>query len=695
MAIKSTKLKQIASFCCVLLAIVLFSITATTGGLLRGSELHNSNFYTTKYFQSRLYGYVSTLADCVWTQDELMLRQLEKSLSDFTEIYFNCRNNTTGYQIKNNNTTDPKTMYETYRTQSVYPVGFYYSKDGYQVVFDGMEYVNPETYEATELLFGDYYALGNEYAGSTSDIEITVFVPDASTLSSQGPLGEGYQRWKWARRYYAYWVVIFAGGFLALATAFLMRRSLRAAHQWMAHHLAKIPAEIGVVGFLLSLYVNSQLIIRFHDFSSLLMGGLVGIFSAWWVYGFLIALFGAPRELIHNSYFYRLGQKLNVVMGISSSYQTKLASRFLSFILVEMVCVVGFIMLLLIGLAADLKFLLYSLFFVFVALVALAIYYFRVRKVGQDLDSVMSQIDLLRTGEMSSPLQLPKNSDLQRLAENLNSIRDGLRQAVEEQTISEKNKLALITNVSHDLKTPLTSIINYIDLLKMPDLTDEEKTEYLAVLDTKAHRLSSLVEDLFTVSKASSGALKANIETLDLAGLLSQTLGEQVDLLEEAPLEFKVTIPPGKQWVLGDGGMMYRVFENLIGNIIKYSQKNTRVYIDIVPRATTVEAVFRNISAYEMNFTPQEIVGRFFRGDASRSTPGSGLGLSIAQSFMTLQGGALDILLDGDLFKATVSLPRAPQEMENPQEKPEGPLNPQGEEPISLPSNSQEGEVPV
>ena len=683
---KSTKLKRIASFCCILLSIALFSITATTGGLLRGTELHNGNFYATEYFRSQLYGYVSTLADCVWTQDELMLRQLEKSLAGVTEIYFNCRNNTTGYQIKNTNTADPETMYTVYRSQSVYPVGLYYTREGYQVIYDGMEYNGLPAYEATELLFGDYYALSNEYSDSDTDIEITVFVPDASTLSADGPLGEGYQRWKWARRYYSYWIALFGSAFLMLAAAFLMRRSLHAAHRWVAHHLAKVPAEIGVVGFILSLYINSQLVVRFHDFSSLLMGVLVGIFSAWWVYGFLVALFFAPRDLAHNSYFYRLGQKLNAIMGIQSSYQAKLASRFLVFVLVEVVCVIGFVLLVIMGLASDIKLLLYSLFFAFIGLVALAIYYFRVRRVGQDLDSVMDQIDLLRTGDMSSPLELPKNSDLRRLADNLNSIRDGLRQLVEEQTVSEKNKLALITNVSHDLKTPLTSIINYIDLLKIPDLSEAERKEYLSILDTKAHRLSTLVEDLFTVSKASSGALKANIEVLDLAGLLNQTLGEQVDLLEEAPLDFKVTIPPGKQWVLGDGGMMYRVFENLIGNIIKYSQKGTRVYIDIVPKEASVQAVFRNISAYEMNFTPQDIVGRFFRGDASRSTPGSGLGLSIAQSFMSIQGGFLDITLDGDLFKATVSLPKAPQQEEPAQQlqPPEG-SRPQPETPAAEP----------
>lgn len=242
------------------------------------------------------------------------------------------------------------------------------------------------------------------------------------------------------------------------------------------------------------------------------------------------------------------------------------------------------------------------------------------------------------------------------LAHNINNIKEGLRESIKNEMKSERMKSELITNVSHDLKTPLTSIINYIDLLKREDLEPETASEYVKILDSKSQRLKTLIEDLFEASKAASGEMKLKIERLDVVQLLKQTLGEYDERLKECSLEVKVNIPNEKIYVNGDGKRLFRVFENLISNITKYSLNNTRVYIDVINNNEEVSIVMKNISLYELNFDAMEITNRFKRGDEARSTEGSGLGLAIAKSIVELHNGEFIIEVDGDLFKSTIKL---------------------------------------
>lgn len=237
------------------------------------------------------------------------------------------------------------------------------------------------------------------------------------------------------------------------------------------------------------------------------------------------------------------------------------------------------------------------------------------------------------------------------LARSLNRIREGFKIALEERMKSERLKSELITNVSHDLKTPLTSMISYIELLKNHDIREDEREKYTQILDRKTKRLKSLIEDLFEVSKMASGSIEMKLEDLDLVELINQSLGEYQERIEESSLEFKTNIP--NQTIISkiDGQRTWRVFDNLIGNILKYTMKNTRVYIDMELAKDCVRIEFKNISSYEMNFAEDEIVERFKRGDKSRNTEGSGLGLAIAKSIMDLQDGNLNIKVDGDLFK--------------------------------------------
>ena len=249
--------------------------------------------------------------------------------------------------------------------------------------------------------------------------------------------------------------------------------------------------------------------------------------------------------------------------------------------------------------------------------------------------------------------------DLKEQAEALNNISHGLTQAVNEQMKSERFKAELITNVSHDLKTPLTSIINYVNLLKTTQQTDSKAQEYIEVLDRKSQRLKKLTEDLVEASKASTGALPVNREKIGVAQLLDQALGEYEERLEGKKLTVVRTLPEGECYVYADGRHLWRVMDNLLSNCAKYALEGTRVYLEIIRGKGSVSLSVKNISREPLNVPPERLMERFVRGEESRTTEGSGLGLSIAKSLTELQGGTFELVVDGDLFKAIVTLPQA------------------------------------
>ena len=271
------------------------------------------------------------------------------------------------------------------------------------------------------------------------------------------------------------------------------------------------------------------------------------------------------------------------------------------------------------------------------------------------LSYIMDGTQRIKNGDIHHKLKLIGEDNFTTLADNINNIRDGLDKAIDNQLKSERMKSELITNVSHDLKTPLTSIINYVELIKKEEnISPEYLKDYVNVLDSKSKRLKILIEDLFEASKASSGNIELNMEKIDLTQLLRQSIGEMEEKLSEANLDLKINIPEDKTYVRADGRRLYRVLENLLINISKYSLPNTRVYIDIIEEDSKVKLTMKNISSYELNFDPEEIMERFKRADDSRNTEGSGLGLAIARDLVNLQGGTFSIDIDGDLFKSIV-----------------------------------------
>ena len=247
---------------------------------------------------------------------------------------------------------------------------------------------------------------------------------------------------------------------------------------------------------------------------------------------------------------------------------------------------------------------------------------------------------------------------LKKHEENLQSIQLGIQKAVDEQTRAERMKTELITNVSHDIKTPLTSIVNYVDLLEKEDIQPEKAKEYVDVLNRQAARLKKLTEDLVEASKASSGSLPVHLAPTDVNVLLSQLAGDYLEKLEAAQLEPIFRPAPSQPVIQADGQLLSRVLGNLFSNICKYAMPGTRVYFESAADENTVSLTFKNISKYELNIPAEELMARFVRGDRSRHTEGSGLGLSIAQSLTELQGGTFRIEIDGDLFKAVVTFPQ-------------------------------------
>lgn len=291
---------------------------------------------------------------------------------------------------------------------------------------------------------------------------------------------------------------------------------------------------------------------------------------------------------------------------------------------------------------------------IFVAIVYSIILFFILRKymiqIKEKYNILLESTNKIAEGNLE--VKIEENLGVfEPLKLELEKVQRGFKKAVEEEVKSQRMKTELISNVSHDLKTPLTSIITYIDLLKNDNISEEDRKLYLDTLDRKSQRLKNLIEDLFEVSKATSKNIQLNIVNIDIVSLMKQTQLELSDKIKDSSLIFKWNFPENKIIIPLDSQKTFRIFENLLVNIVKYAMPNSRVYIDIIDEDKYVYVTLKNMSANEIDFTSEEIVERFSRGDKSRNTEGSGLGLAIAKSFTEIQGGTLSIEIDGDLFK--------------------------------------------
>ena len=276
-------------------------------------------------------------------------------------------------------------------------------------------------------------------------------------------------------------------------------------------------------------------------------------------------------------------------------------------------------------------------------------------KFTRDCSKIEKKLEEMKNGDNSVPLNIDNFTlKFKDTAQNINNISEGIEIAVQERMKSERLKAELITNVSHDIKTPLTSIINYVDLLKKEKIENEKAKEYIVILENKSQRLKKLTEDLVEASKIQTGNVSLKKEKINVELLIKQAAGEFEDKFSKKELDTIIESDRNEVFILADNRYMYRIIENLFSNISKYAMENSRVYIDIKTRKDKVNICIKNISKEKLNISSDELMQRFVRGDSSRTTEGSGLGLSIAQNLTTIQGGTFNLVLDGDLFKVEI-----------------------------------------
>lgn len=297
-----------------------------------------------------------------------------------------------------------------------------------------------------------------------------------------------------------------------------------------------------------------------------------------------------------------------------------------------------------------------DLFLALVAITCVSLFQFfkkysnKYAKEQRDLGKLVDQIERISNGELTATTDIDKESDYYEYSHKLNNIGEGLEKALETQMKGERMKIDLITNVSHDLKTPLTSIIGYVDLLSRDETLSKEAKDYVAILIKKTERLKDIISDLFELAKSTSGDVKVDMEEMDMKRLVEQTLGDMADQIEEAGFGIRYQCHATHTKFMGDGNRMYRVVQNVIENALKYSLKGTRIFINITEEAGKIILKVTNTASYEMDFTEEEIMERFARAEKSRTSDGNGLGLSIADSFTKNCGGQFRIKIDGDQF---------------------------------------------
>lgn len=364
-------------------------------------------------------------------------------------------------------------------------------------------------------------------------------------------------------------------------------------------------------------------------------------------------------NFLTNSLIRRYGGKF--VGFVKSVYQNRSVTGKM------IVCFILFLIVSIIGTALSA----YGIGVLILILLWIAVFILLMRKVVQK-QTIKESIHEIAGGNLDYQTDVSRLSgdDLE-MAENLNRVRDGMQKALNEQMKSERLKTDLITNVSHDIKTPLTSIINYVDILKRENIQDEKIRSYIDVLDRKSQRLKHLTEDLVEASKISSGNIRLDIQTINLKQLIKQTNGEFEEKFENRQLSMVCTLPEEEMLIRADGRRMWRVIENLYNNAAKYAMPGSRIYVDGMCAAGKVTVIIKNISESPLNFDAEELMERFVRGDVSRNTEGSGLGLEIARNLTIMMNGKFDIYLDGDLFKVILTFNLAHKEQE-PENKEQG-----------------------
>ena len=443
---------------------------------------------------------------------------------------------------------------------------------------------------------------------------------------------------------------------LVLLFSILFRQDRKLFERYIAHGLKWIWIEIKVI----AVFVWAFVVLNIISYRVDLAGTAVTLFSVFFVF-YLLGI-----DISHNRRIYRhniIHSVLKLVLGNreGKKFEQIVYRKYMATtgILVGL-CIIGILGYVVFSSRWMYNSIPFIAFYVglFSAGVGTLVWFaWALRDDLRDYGKLMEQVEQMYKGDLDVMNHLPATSPLYDSAMQLNMIRDGIRIAVEEGIKSERTKVELITNVSHDIKTPLTSIISYIELMKTePDLPPHMQ-DYLKIVSQKADRLRHMLQDIFDVSKAATGNITLMPEYIGLDKLLRQTLGDMDGVMNDSELTWRVQIPQEDFPVYADGQRMYRVFQNLIKNAAQYALEGSRVYVELQKQGQNAVVTIQNISKYELTMDGDSLTARFVRGDDSRSTSGSGLGLSIAKSFTEACGGTFRVTVKGDLFTATITLP--------------------------------------
>ncbi|MCM3652555.1 histidine kinase dimerization/phospho-acceptor domain-containing protein [Metabacillus litoralis] len=525
------------------------------------------------------------------------------------------------------------------------------------------KYINNKT-----MAFIRSYPMGNhnylnmwEHQFSLSNDE---FITDSNALyegkisiSKDAPksnyiMGEYYEYQEQRKLFWIFTI----GAVIALVVSVLIGKKIRivnriASSKWKAYY-DRIPFDVALIPFGVTAVISLFLMLDIYDYSMLreminLFILLILFFGVTVIQGILMY----PRliSLFTNKEIWKTLLIAQFVKIIRDAFLNRKVGTQV-FIILTLVFLFGVGTILII--IEPLFLLLYvPAFFI----VVVPLFFLIVKRTGY-FNEIIKNTHALANGHFEPDLKIVGKSVFAKLAEDINRMKQGVKVSQKAQAKSERLKTELITNVSHDLRTPLTSIITYSELLKNPELTEDERSTYLEVIDRKSKRLKVLIDDLFEASKMASGNIELIKVKVDIVQLLQQALAEYNETIQDSTIQFRVINPDQPVYAIVDGQKLWRVFDNLIGNILKYSLENTRAYINVKVEKEHVMITFKNISKYELNDDVDELFDRFKRGDESRNTDGSGLGLAIAKSIIDLHEGALDIDVDGDLFKVTLKL---------------------------------------
>ncbi|MFC0558239.1 sensor histidine kinase [Halalkalibacter alkalisediminis] len=526
--------------------------------------------------------------------------------------------------------------------------------------YPSSKYGHLSTQGSGEAYFGyDEVIVGPSQANRSREFEGKVAVPQS--IQGTSPILAEYENYKQSRLLYA--IYGFTGLLALLISFFIIKKTaiLRSIDysSWKEVY-ARIPIDLRLLIFVIMLFVAYHLLIQIY-ISTDFLAGIISYISDFFIHTIITTIFVTLtfiqgvllKAVFMDSNLLIKGWNDAIVMKGYRATQQAFANRRLGTKLIFLLAVVfGF------GLAFSIIFIEpvliipYGVVFLFIGLPILFMLF---KRIGY-FNRIIENTNHIVNGRYVPDLPVKGKSVLATLASDINTLKHGVKTSQKEQAKSERLKTELITNVSHDLRTPLTSIITYTELLKSMDLSEDDRNAYIQVIDRKSKRLKVLIDDLFEASKMASGNIELVKEDIDLIQLLHQALGEYNETIDESTLQFRISTPSSPLLANVDGQKMWRVFDNLIGNIIRYSLEHTRVYISVKTINDEVVIIFKNVTKYELGDGVDELFERFKRGDASRHTDGSGLGLAIAKSIVDLHGGRLDINVDGDLFKVTVVL---------------------------------------